>query len=62
MTEPELKITPKKYVEESAVISARLPKDMLRELDDVALKTGRSRNEILTLSLEFALKHMNVEE
>lgn len=62
MAEPELKIMPKKYVEESAVISARLPKDMLRKIDEVASKTGRSRNEILSICLEFALNHMNVEE
>lgn len=61
MSEPELKITPKRYTEESVVISARFPKDMLRELDEVAMKTGRSRNEILTLSIEFALNHMKVE-
>ena len=61
MAEPVLRITSKKYTEESLVISLRLPKDMLRDIDAVAEKTGRTRNEILTLSLEFALEHMTIE-
>ena len=61
MADPVLRITSKKYTEESSVISLRLPKDMLRDIDAVAEKTGRTRNEILTLSLEFALEHMTIE-
>ena len=40
--------------------SMRVPKDMLKEFDRVAEATGKSRNEILTMSLEFALKHMEI--
>ena len=40
----------------------RLPKDMLHDIDEVAEQTGRTRNEILMLSLEFALDHMEVEK
>ncbi len=62
MTEPVFQLTPKKYGGESSVVSMRLPKDMLRAIDAVAAKTGRTRNEILTMSLEFALDHMQIEE
>ena len=48
MQTPKMQITPKKYNEETTVISMRMPKDMLREIDSVAEKTGRTRNEILT--------------
>ena len=61
MNVPKLCITAKKYTEESTVISVRMPKDMLRDLDDVAAKTGRTRNEILTLSVEFALNNLKLE-
>lgn len=62
MDAPKLKITPKKYVEDTTVISMRLPKDMLAELDKVAAATGRTRNDILTMGLEFALSHMEITE
>lgn len=58
--EPILKITPKKYTGESAVISMRLPKDMLRDLDMAAGASGRTRNELLTLCMEFSLNHMEI--
>ncbi len=60
MEEPKLLITPKKYRGESTVISMRLPKDMLRDIDRAAKATGRTRNEILALGLEFALDHMEL--
>ena len=51
MEKPKLQITPKKYSGESSVISMRLPKDMLRDIDAVAEETGRTRNEIMLLSM-----------
>ncbi len=61
MEEKKLIISPHKYTGDSTVISMRLPKDMLVDIDKVAAETGRTRNEILSLSLEFALKHMEIE-
>ena len=40
----------------------RIPKDMIRDLDAVAAATGRTRNEIISMSLEFALDHMEIRE
>lgn len=59
MDAPKLEIPVKKYTGESAVISMRLPRDMVQEVDRVAAATGRTRNEVLTLCLEFALKHLD---
>ena len=42
------------------MISMRLPKDMLADIDKAAKVSGRTRNEIMTLSLEFALNHMQI--
>ncbi len=60
MSEPVLRISPKKYTGETIIISTRLANDMVKEIDAVANATGRSRNEILAISLEFALNHMEI--
>lgn len=57
---PKLKIIPKKYTGETSVISLRLPKDMVEDVDTIAKSTGRTRNELLLTCMEFALKHMEI--
>ena len=42
------------------MISVRLPKDMLRDIDAAAAAAGRTRNELLTMSMEFALNHIEI--
>lgn len=59
---PKLKIIPKKYIGETSVISLRLPKDMIEDIDSIAKSTGRTRNELLLTCMEFALKHMEIIE
>ena len=60
MTGPVLRIAPKKYDGETTIISMRMAKSMLRDVDIVAEATGRSRNEILMLCIEFSLAHMEI--
>jgi predicted transcriptional regulator len=60
MNEPKLTIMPKRYNGESTIISMRLARDLVKDIDQVAALTGRSRSEILTMSLEFALNHMEI--
>ena len=60
MADPVLRISPKKYSGETTIVSMRLAKELLKDIDAVANVTGRNRNEILTMSLEFALKHMEI--
>ena len=57
-----LRIEAKTYREESVVISTRIPKDMLSDIDLVAKETGRTRNEIITMFLDFALKNTEIIE
>ena len=57
----KLVIQTQKYGGESSVVSMRMPKGMLTDLDDVAEKTGRTRNEILMMCIEFALNNMVIE-
>ena len=62
MSEAKFQITPKKYNGESSVVSMRMPKDMLRDIDEIAAKIGRTRNEFMLMSLEFAIDHLEIEE
>lgn len=58
MEEPIFQIAQKQYTGESAVVSVRMPKDMLADIDEAARISGRTRNEIITLALEFALGNL----
>lgn len=40
----------------------RIPRDMLQALDDAAERTGRTRNELISLALEFALEHLDIPQ
>lgn len=62
MEKKKLIIQPHRYGGETTVISLRLPKEMQKVIDEVAAATGRTRNEIMVLSLEFALENMVIEE
>ena len=44
------------------VISFRIRLETLSELDQLAKKTDRSRNEVITLLLDKALEHVTVSE
>ena len=62
MDEPVFLIRQKKYVGETMVVSMRIPKDMLADIDKAAQISGRTRNEIMSMSLEFALNHMKITD
>ena len=62
MSNSKLIITPRRYTDETQVISVRIPKDMLRDIDDVTQKTGRTRNEIILNGLEFSLNNLEIAE
>ena len=57
-----LRIEAKKYREDSVVVSMRIPKDMLQDVDFVAKESGRTRNEIMTMFMDFALKNTEIIE
>lgn len=59
MPEKKLRIEPKRYRGATSVVSARLPNDMIRELDSVAEDTGRNRNEVIEICLEFAIDNLD---
>ncbi len=61
MDNNKLVISPRKYKGETSVVSARLPVEMVKALDQIAENTGRNRNEIITLCLEFAVDNLTIE-
>lgn len=46
----------------STVVSARLPDDMIEEFDKVVKKTGRTRNELIQMCIDYALKNIEISE
>ena len=46
----------------TSVVSARLPDDMIDELDKVARQTGRTRNELIQMCIVYALQNLEIKE
>lgn len=44
------------------IISVRMREDMLEKLEDLSAATNRSRNELINLLLESAIKIVRIEE
>ena len=61
MDEKKLIISPRKYTGETSVVSTRLPVEMIKNLDSIAEKTGRNRNEIIMLCLEYAIDNLIIK-
>ena len=62
MTEKKLVISSKKFRGVSAVISVRLPIDMIEKLDAIAEKTGRTRNEIIQKCLAYSIENIEITD
>lgn len=62
MSEKKLIISSKKYREETSVVSARVPCDLIKKIDNVAENTGRTRNEVIQMCLEFALDSIEISD
>lgn len=54
-------IPSKRYKGDTSVVSARLPNELIKDLDRIAENTGRNRNEIIMLCLEFALDNLETD-
>lgn len=61
MSDKKFIIYSNRYAGETTVISLRLPKEMLAVIDRVAQETGRTRNEIVVKSMEYALENLEIE-
>ena len=61
MAEKKLIISSKKYTGETAVVSARLPVDLIRRIDEICDATGRTKNEVIQMCLEFSVDNIEIE-
>lgn len=62
MADKKLIITSKKYRGDSMVVSTRLTNELVKELDKIAEKTGRTRNDIIQTCLEYAVENIEIDE
>ena len=60
--EKKLEIKQKKYRGETTVISSRVPVDLVERLDFIAKESGRTRNEIIQMCLEFATENIEITQ
>lgn len=44
------------------IFSVRLKDEIVRQLDEIAEKTNRSRNELINIFLEFATKNCEIKD
>ena len=61
MAGKKLFIPSKRYKSDTSVVSARLPNELIKDLDRIAEDTGRNRNEIIMLCLEFAIDNLETD-
>ena len=59
--EKKLTIEQKKYKGETSVVSTRLPIEIIKEIDRIALETNRTRNEVIILCLDFSLENIEIK-
>lgn len=64
MDSDNLVVTPKRPKGEDGykVFSIRIKEDTVSKLDAIAIKTGRSRNELIGTFLEYAVERCKIEE
>lgn len=62
MQDKKLIISSKKFRGDSSVVSVRLPNDMIEQLDTIADRTGRTRNEIIQKCLAFSIENLEVSD
>lgn len=61
MADKKLIISSRKFRGNSSVVSLRLPDELIQSLDEIAEKTGRTRNEIIQKFIEFSLENLEIK-
>lgn len=64
MDNTNLVIHPKRAKGEDGyrTFSVRVKEDIVEQVNEIAAKTGRSRNELIGILLEYALEHCTISE
>lgn len=53
-------VTPKE--DKSVTMTIRIDRDLQEKYNSLATKTNRSRNELISMALQYALDHMEIKE
>lgn len=62
-SDKKLVISPKKFKPDTTtILSARVPTDLMKRIEDLAKKTRRNRNEMVLLLLSFAVDNVIVTD
>ena len=46
----------------TSVVTVRLPNRLVQKLEDVVIKTARSRTQIIIMALDYALDRLEIED
>lgn len=58
----KLVIRPKRFKGETIVISTRFSMELVDKIDELVKKTGRTRSEILSICLEYAIDNIIIDD
>lgn len=58
--EKKLKVSTKKYIGETSVVSLRMPNVLISRIDEICSKTGRTKNDLIIKCLDFALDNIEI--
>ncbi len=62
MADDKFIVRTKKTYGEHQVVSCRMPMELIRKLDEVSNKTGRTRNDLIQKCVEYALEKLEIVE
>lgn len=54
-------VTPLRGEDGTTVVTARLPDRLVQRLEDVVIRTGRSRTQVIIMALDYALDRLEIE-
>ena len=60
--ENEFIVKRRKYLGNTSVVSARIPEDLIKKLNDVCEETGYSKNDIIQMCIEYAIDNIKIEK
>jgi predicted transcriptional regulator len=55
-------VTPLRGEDGTTVVTARLPDRLVQRLEEVMVKTRRSRTQVIIMALDYALDRLKIEE
>lgn len=62
MAEDKFIVRPKRSYGKNTVVSCRMPVELVKRLDNIGSKTGRTRNDLILKCVEFALDKLEIVE